>query len=263
MRQLNIIKIFLAVALSAVMASCAKDNYSLPEERFYGSFVDKETGAPIQTAAGTTISAGGIRIRMMEYSWSDTPEPYDFFAKQDGTFNNTKIFKGRYGIIPEGPFVPLDEEIMEISGSVNKVFEVEPLLRVEWVGEPQMLSDGTVQVSVRITRGTTNAEYQQDLAEAWLYVNQIQNVSGNSFSNALSTHLTASDLADYELGDVLTITTGYPNGWSSHETSAPNEFSREYSRPYFLRFAARTTMSFSGINRYNYTEVKEFQVEKN
>ena len=29
---------------------------------------------PFQTAIGNT----GIRIRMMEYSWSDTPEPYDF-----------------------------------------------------------------------------------------------------------------------------------------------------------------------------------------
>ncbi len=239
--------------------SCGKDNYDAPEETFRGAFIDKETGAPIQTAAGTSASAGGIRIRMMEYSWSDDPLPYDFYAMQDGTFNNTKIFKGTYGIIPEGPFVPIEEEIIDIKGVVERTYEVEPLLRVEWVSEPVLLDDGTVEVSVRITRGTDNPEYQQDLAEAWLFVNQIDYVSNDSYSSNLSTHLTASDLSDYTIGDVLTIRTGYPNGWNGGEGQGA---SLNKGRPYFLRFGARTTMSFSSINRYNFTDIKEIDVPR-
>lgn len=246
--------------MSTIVAmSCEKDNYPAPEETFRGAFVDKKTGETVQTSPGTSINDGGIRIRMMEYSWSDTPEPYDFFTKQDGTFNNTKIFEGRYGIIPEGPFVPLDEEIMEIKGVVEKNFEVEPFLRLEWVGEPEMCDDGTVEISVRITRGTDNPDYQQPLKEAWLYVNQIAYVGNSSYSKNLSTFISTTDLEDYVLGEILTVRTGFPNGWNGGSGEAQT-FPSIGDRPYFFRFAACTEHSNSGIKRYNFTPVKEFVV---
>ena len=70
------------------------------QETFRGAFIDKVTKEAFQTAIGNT----GIRIRMMEYSWSENPQPYDFNCMMDGTFQNTKIFAGNYGIIPEGAF---------------------------------------------------------------------------------------------------------------------------------------------------------------
>jgi len=96
----------LLFSLPLLAASCSKDNYDEPQETFRGKFIDKQTGEPFQTAIGNT----GIRIRMMEYSWSDNPQPYDMNVKMDGTFNNTKVFKGEYGITPSGAFVPLEEE---------------------------------------------------------------------------------------------------------------------------------------------------------
>lgn len=86
----------LLFSLPLLAASCSKDNYDEPQETFRGKFIDKQTGEPFQTAIGNT----GIRIRMMEYSWSDNPQPYDMNVKMDGTFNNTKVFKGEYGITP-------------------------------------------------------------------------------------------------------------------------------------------------------------------
>lgn len=217
----------------------------------------------IQTAASTAIEHGGIRIRLMEYSWSDNPVPYDFFAKRDGTFNNTKIFKGTYGIIPEGPFVPLPEEIIDLEGVVKKNYFVEPLLRVQWVGEPVLKDDGTFEVQVKITRGTDNPDYQQPLEEAWLFVSQIDYVSNapGAYSTKLSTNLTQADLRNYILGDILTIRTGYPNGWNGG-TGDPQKIDGSYKRPYFLRFGARTSKSFSSIKRYNFTDVKEVWVGK-
>ena len=157
--------LFLSLVLLAGAMSCAYDNYDLPEETFKGAFIDKETKEPFQTAVG----GSGIRIRMMEYSWSDNPQPYDFNVKMDGTFQNTKIFAGEYGVTPEGAFVPLEEERIQIKGVVEKIYEVEPLLRIEWVGEPIVNADGTATVKVKITRGTKNADYHQNLSEAFLY----------------------------------------------------------------------------------------------
>lgn len=234
----SIIYLILSVVCLAGFTSCESDNYDGPEETFRGAFIDKETQKPFQTAIGNT----GIRIRMMEYSWSDNPQPYDFNCMMDGTFNNNKIFAGNYGIIPEGAFVPLEEEIMDIKGTVEKTFEVEPLLRLEWIGEPKVNADGTAEVKVKITRGTDNPNYQQPIEEAWLFVSEISYVGDFSFSNRFSTQLVGAAVSDI-LDKELTIRT-------------KGQFP-EYSRKFFLRVGARTTMKFSGTNRYNYTTVKE------
>lgn len=242
----------LALLLMPFVAGCGKDNYPGPEETFRGKVIDKGTGEPFQTANGNT----GIRIRMMEYSWSDNPEPYDFYAMQDGTFNNTKIFEGNYGVTLDGAFVPLGEEIMDIKGTVERTYEVEPLLRVEWVGEPVVNADGTVDVTVVITRGTDNADYQQDFAEAWLFVSQNQYCSDANFSGTYSTHITSA----VEFGQPIRIRTGYPNGMPADldnpGSSTPNYF-QPYSTKYFLRVGARTNIQITGVNKYNYTTIKE------
>lgn len=237
--------LFSAVLAFPLVFSCGVDNYDMPEETFRGAFIDKETKAPFQTATGGT----GIRIRMMEYSWSDDPTPYDFYAKADGTFQNTKVFKGSYGVTPEGAFVPLGEEIIDIKGVVEKTYEVEPLLRVEWIGEPVVDTEaGTVTVKVKITRGTDNPDWQQPLAEAWLFVAESSHVADNNYSPNLSTHLTAQEL---EFGKEITIVSGYPKGMTDED---PIKF--PYSREYGIRVAARTNVQITGQNKYNYTTVK-------
>ena len=234
----NFIYMVLSLLLFVGFTSCESDNYDGPEETFRGAFIDKGTKEPFQTAIGNT----GIRIRMMEYSWSDNPQPYDFNCMMDGTFNNTKIFAGNYGIIPEGAFVPLEEEIMDIKGTVEKTFEVEPLLRLEWIGTPQVNADGTADIKVKITRGTTNPDYQQPIEEAWLFVSETSYVGDFSFSNRFSTQLVGAAVSDILDQEISIRTKGqFP----------------EYSRKYFLRVGARTTKKFSGVNRYNYTTIKE------
>lgn len=242
--------IYLISCLALLGVSCSKDNYDEPQETFRGKFIDKQTGEPFQTAIGNT----GIRIRMMEYSWSDNPQPYDFYVKQDGTFQNTKIFAGEYGITPSGAFVPLEEKRLKIRGTVEKVYEVEPLLRVEWVGEPVVNSDGTVDVKVKVTRGTDNPDYQQPLAEAWLFVSETNYVGDFSYSPNYSTRIASGAIESVEFDKVYTIRTGQPGGYNPDGpfTPLPN-----YERKWFLRFGARTTMQFDGTNRYNYTTVKE------
>jgi len=243
----SITHIFFAFLLVAGIVSCEDDNYPAPAETFKGSIVDAETGEPFQTAVGAT----GVRIRMMEYSWSDNPTPYDMFAMMNGEFNNNRIFRGEYGVTPAGAFVSLPEERIEIAGVVEKQYQVEPFLRVEWVGEPVVNGDGTATVQVKITRGTNNPDYQQALTEVWLYVSETQYVGDFSFSPVFSTRLTGATLP--LLDETVSIITGWPGGIG---TGAQRTFPT-YSKKYFVRVGARINKPVNSTNVYNYTTVKE------
>jgi hypothetical protein len=249
----HIVWSFLVVA---VIASCGDDdNYPAPAETFKGTIVDKENGEPLQTDIGGYTGGSGVRIKMMEYSWSDTPTPYYMYTEMDGTFNNTRIFKGNYGVTVEGPFVTLPEEKFDISGTVEKTYEVEPFLRVEWVGEPVVNDDGTATVQVKISRGTANPDYQQALTEVWLYVSETQYVGAFSNSLNFSTKLTGVTLP--ALDATTSITTGWPVGMKAVTPTAVQKLFPTYARKYFLRVGARINKQAIGTNVFNYTTVKE------
>jgi hypothetical protein len=244
--------IALSFLLLTIIASCSEeDNYPAPAETFKGSIVDAETGEPFQTDIYYTNGASGVRIKMMEYSWSETPTPYYMYTRMDGQFNNTKIFKGEYGVTPEGAFVALPEERIQISGTTEKNYAVEPFLRIEWVGEPVVNGDGTATVQVKIDRGTTNPDYQQALQEVWLFVSEVQYVGFVSYSTNFSTKLTGGALP--ALGGTVSITTGWPTGLGSGtQQKFPN-----YSRKYFLRVGARINKQAFSTNVFNYSTIKE------
>ena len=191
----------------------------------------------------------------MEYSWSETPTPYDMYTMMDGRFNNDKVFKGEYGITPSGAFVPLEEERVQITGTVEKTYQVEPFLRVAWVGEPVINGDGTATIQVKIDRGTSNADYQQPLAEVWLFVSETDYVGDFSYSPNYSTKLTGANLP--VLGETVSITTGWPGGIG---TGSQRSFP-DYSRKYFLRVGARINKQVNSTNVYNYSTVKEITTE--
>jgi hypothetical protein len=240
--------ILISFLLIAGFAACEEDdNYSGPDSTFKGAIVDAETGEPFQTAIGGT----GVRIRMMEYSWSETPAPYDMYTMMDGQFSNNKVFKGEYGITPQGAFVALPEERIQISGTVEKNYQVEPFLRIEWVGEPVINDNGTATVQVIINRGTIHPDYQQALTEVWLFVSETQYAGDFSYSPNYSTKLTGATLP--VLGGTVSITTGWPGGIGT----GSQRFFPGYSRKYFLRVGARINKQVNSTNVYNYTTHKE------
>src|ERR1700761_745226 len=84
--------------------SCSKiDNYPAPSDTITGSTVDEGTGNTLQTEIGGC----GTRVKLLETSYSANPVPIYFQSKQDGTFNDDKIFAATYKGSVEGPFVPL------------------------------------------------------------------------------------------------------------------------------------------------------------
>lgn len=239
-----------------MMFSCAPlDNYESPSETLYGKIIDKKTGETVQCEAGSA----GIRIQLMEYSWSDNPTPLYLQAKMDGTYYNSKVFKGTYGILPEGPFVPLkqfDEETgkvtvdetvtVKIKGSVEQNFEVEPFLRIEWVSEPYVEEDGKISVEVRITRGTDNPDYQHDLCDLGLYLSPTKYLGNNDYVSKFSRlSRFTGDKGNINIGETIKLT--------SKAAPTPNQ-------TWFLRVGARINCPIGGTPRFNYSTVKSIDL---
>ena len=60
-----------------------------------------------------------------------SPHFLSILGKADGTFNNSKIFKGIYIVQPvEGAFFEVDPVEVEISGTTTLTFEVTPFLKI-------------------------------------------------------------------------------------------------------------------------------------
>lgn len=232
--------------------SCFKiDDTATPDKVLTGNVVDSTTSMPIQTEQGN-----GIRIKMDELSWSANPIPTYFWVKQDGTFNDTKIFAGRYRVTPvDGPFVPLIQlnsngdttinrsKTLEINGTTKLNFTVEPFLKVEWVSDPVVNSDSTVSVQIKFSRGTTNPAYQFNVTDAYLFVSENSYVGNNNFDVRYSTQVSYSGTAGNALlGQTVAIKTKKMPG----------------NRTYYIRVGARTADNVQ--KRYNYTNIKPVSI---
>lgn len=264
--------IFLSTAF-LLITSCSMfelDNYDAPSETLRGEVVDAATGNPVLTDQGSE----GIRVRLTELSWGDnvTHNP-DFFCMPDGTFQNTRLFKGNYNIRIDGPFIPLlreddrgvpiadETKNMDIEGVTEVRFEVEPFLNIEWVEEPTVVN-GKVQAKVRVTRGVSEETFRDKIEPMGGYSNSFLNVTDIqlfvSYSSTVGYRARDerwSSSIDYSgssfnnlLGETITIESNgtIPSG-----------------RIVFIRAAARInydTPRGSGTRRWNYNEPLEVMI---
>jgi len=243
------------------------DNYPAPDQTLWGEVVDKATGNRVLTDQDDRDKMCTM-IRLIELSWSNTAAPFDFFGMQDGTFQNTKVFKGYYNVQLWGAFIPLlrinqngdtianDTWKGDIKGGTTKIkVEVEPFLNVDWVGEPKIV-DGRVQVQMKVTRGVSTDVFKQkiepmggynanflDVIDIYFFLSETQFVGWHfgqnywvdeSFSgNAFETK--------YGFGNTITLTStgSIPKG-----------------RTLFVRVGARIRYQTLGIARINYSNVK-------
>src|SRR5262245_1853222 len=91
------LQIVLAAGLLMAATSCVKkDNFDAPEASLEGNLVDQNSKNNIQTATGN------VTIRLEQLSWSATPAPQDIPVKMDGSFKNSKLFKGHYRVSIKG-----------------------------------------------------------------------------------------------------------------------------------------------------------------
>lgn len=262
------------------------DNYDEPEETLQGEVVDVATGEPVYTTQGHKImdddkykDMDGIRVRLTELSWGEnaTHNP-DFYCMSDGTFQNTKLFKGYYHVTVDGPFIPLiredergvpladESKEMDIKGVTKVRFEVQPFLRIEWVGEPT-ISNGKVTARIRVVRGVSEDEFRKKIEPMGSY--------SSSFLNVTDIRLFVSYSSSVGQG-VVWDADGY-DPWSGEIKYTGSEFNPllgevitieskgtiPSGRTVFIRAAARInydTPRNSGKYRYNYNQALELMV---
>ncbi|MDR0507898.1 MAG: DUF3823 domain-containing protein [Dysgonamonadaceae bacterium] len=248
------------------------DNYDEPAETLQGEVVDVATGERVLTDQGSE----GIRVRLTELSWKgiETPTPNpDFYCMPDGTFQNTKLFKGTYNIRIDGPFIPLlrendqgvpiadETKTMDIAGVTKVKFEVQPFLKIEWVGEPTV-SNGRITAKVRVTRAVSEADFFAkvepmggynsnflNVTDIQLFVSYSSSIGYRARDERWSSKIEYSG-ASFEplLGETITI---------QSIGTIPAE------RKVFIRAAARInydTPKGSGNRRWNYNEAVEVMI---
>lgn len=267
MKKIANYAVLLALFASSSCSMFELDNYDAPAETLKGEVVDVATGEPILTDQGSE----GIRVRLTELSWGDNVAPNpDFFCMPDGTFQNTRLFKGTYNIRVDGPFIPLlreddrgvpladETQTMEIGGVTDVRFEVQPFLKVEWVGSPTVVN-GKVRAQVRVTRGVSEEDFRSkiepmggysdsffNVTDIQLFVSYSSSVGYRARDTRWSNAIEYSGAAfDPLLGETVTIeSTGtIPSG-----------------RVVFIRAAARInfdTPRGSGFRRWNYNDATQ------
>jgi len=267
----------LAIIIAITFHSCElfrMDNYDAPDQTLWGEIVDVATGKRVLTDPADA----GIRIRLRELSWSNTPSPFDIWCMKEGEFQNTKLFAGHYNVAADGPFIPLvrvtqqgdtlvdESKYIDIKGGVTKVkFEVEPFLNIEWVGEP-IVSEGKITCSFKVTRGVSPEIFKSkiepmggwnddflDVISVYLFVGGPYVGSGDGrheyyrfidFPSAESDNKSFNDF--YGFGETITLTTlgVIPGGHTL-----------------YVRAAARIRYQTLGVARPNYNEAKRVDVK--
>lgn len=128
MKHMKKIYSLLFVPALLSLASCMEiDNFDEPDAHISGTIIDSTTGEPYQT------DMDNVHIRIWEKSYSLNPTPQDLSVKEDGTYNNTKIFRGTYDMVPnDGPWWPCDT-IRGVAIGNHKVqdFTVTPYLKIK------------------------------------------------------------------------------------------------------------------------------------
>lgn len=255
------------------------DNYDEPGQTISGTIWDKNhpSGAqPVLTNQGSE----GIRIRLQEISWSETAEYHDMWCMKEGVYNNTKLFKGTYYVQCDGPFVPLKRTMPdgtviedkswtgEIKGGKTTVdFDVEPFLRIEWVGEPVILSDRRIQCSFKVTRGVTEARLKELLEPTGTWSNNSAQILSINLFCSESPHLGWNQGQDYwrvvnfpSTGNSVDYDWATSSEFEDHlgfdQTITLTTQPVPAGHVVFVRCGARIRYQTVGVNRPNYNEIK-------
>lgn len=246
------------------------DNYDLPKETIKGEITDIVTGEPVLTDQ----DGQGIRVRLNELSWTATatPQNFDFNCMKEGIYQNTKVFAGYYNVRVDGPFIPLvrrnqqgdtianESKNVDIKGVTIVNFQVQPFLRIEWVGEPTINANNTVTASFKVYRAVSEADFRAkiepmggwnnnflEVSDIRLYVGESAYVGRRDNSSAYSPFETFSGNGfetKYGFGQTITLTTSaIPKG-----------------RTVFVRVAARIRYVTEGNSRYNYNVTKRVDI---
>jgi Protein of unknown function (DUF3823) N-terminal domain/Domain of unknown function (DUF3823_C) len=173
-------KMIIGIMTASVLLAgygCSKvDNYAAPNATFQGNIIDSVTGQNLLT------ETGGAEIELLQTSWVANPDPYYIPSKQDGSFQDTRIYSGSYSVIPtQGAFWPIADTLKTpIKGAITQNFTVVPYLEIT------NLQDSVNADSLVMTCNLMCPEPNglPEVLEIWPFVNSTPFVgSGSSIPN--------------------------------------------------------------------------------
>jgi len=123
--------LFLMGVVLISFSSCFElDNWEEPDCIWRGTVIDSYTNEPLLS------SQNDWQIRIWERSWTGleggASNFQDLRIKQDGTYQNTKLFAGTYDMLPyNGPFWPMDTiKNLELKKALEHNFTVIPYIQI-------------------------------------------------------------------------------------------------------------------------------------
>ena len=228
----KLISIILAGMAILAFSACTKtDNYDGPNASFQGNI--------ISTAGGNLpTSSGSTQIKLQQIGWT-TPQTIP--SKFDGTFEDTKLFKGGYRVIPTGgAFWPVYDTItVNIAQGTRHDFTVTPYIVIK-------------NFAATLTGTTLNITYDIDapivaglptIKDTQPYVNTTKLVgtgaSIRDFSdvNAVTINKDFIDMSAAEKSRTLTVPNLIPG------------------RTFFVRVGVRLSDSYNSSNFSNIIEI--------
>lgn len=262
----------ISAAAAMSLSSCAffeLDNYEAPEETLRGRVVDFD-GNPVLTEQASE----GIRVRLIDREWEamgNEVTPQDFNCMPDGTFQNTKLFPGRYNVTVDGPFVPivlnneqgvpLEDGSQEIDIKKGKPYEMEfrvqPFLKVEFDGLPTV-SDGVITARIKVSRAISRDDLNATMSPTGSWKDENANVTDIRLFVGYSSTLGDRNDDDWWTGKMEFSGNAFDafDGQTIELTSLV-EHPIPSGRHVFVRAAARINYQTANIQRYNYSEQLE------
>lgn len=237
----NLIHGLLIVTLALLATSCMGiDNFDGPDAWFSGKIIDATTGGNV------LADQTECHIRIWEKSYSLTPAPQDIPLKMDGTFNNNKLFRGTYDVVPEGAWWPADTVRVGIGNHATYDFEVTPYLKIK---DFKAEFDGdSIVISGRLFAPVTAGLPQVNEVRPFLSLNQYCGAANHidyyyTDNLCLSLRKMWKDLGDMDTGegkDVYTFKVKPKAGYI-----------------YFVRMGANVNDNFK---KYNYSEIVKIEI---
>lgn len=149
MKAINLILFSLVVCFTSCLNEI--DNYDAPNGGISGLILDSETNEPIPLpVSGST----GVIINLYEQN-TDATKSVDFYAKADGSYENSNVFNGDYKLVVNGPFVSPCESLVTINGQTKLDMTATPYSRISATASA---SGQTLTISYKVT--PTNSAYE-------------------------------------------------------------------------------------------------------
>jgi hypothetical protein len=239
---------------AGLLVSCSYfeyDNFETPDATLKGCVYDAKTGDALLTETGA-----GFKVDYYELSWEEAGNPTEsrfFWGKADGTFQNTRIFAGKYRIsLKEGAFheVASQTAILASGKTTELNFQVTPFGRVR-IDNIDLAGDKQNNLVIKYTVEDTETEINtEEMEEDWFILGEARVfISSRSPLVGINNNETSYTLNARK--NISAYTPGTPKSYTESSVRGLP------SGVWWVRVGVRTNNPYK---RYNFSAVHQIQI---